>query len=495
MVLHFRVRRCHSGFLLLEALIAFTLLGLFLLAVGLTLLLSHRGVLAAGDRTRGIGLAERALEAARSIRDQSFASVTDGNHGVVVGTGASAGQWKWSGTAVTGSGYTTVVTVSTIAADRKRADARTSWNFGASRSGSVLLTTELTDWRLAWSVGNWGVASLDGSITEGAAVVFRDVLVVASGSTLAAYVTGDDSVAGNGVLVAYDVTTMPPTKQWSETFGGQGLQLAVRGSTLYVLTRAAGSEVRVYNIASLFSPALLSSRDIPGSGRARSIAVRQDALLVGAAQDAVEAELYAYAIPQASIFTLSGSLQMTDGSAPISINMIGLRGKYGYLATSQDTAELRVAGVDDAERLTAQSASGYNLTDRSEDGTAIAITGTAALIGTQGGSLFSEAVLLTATGAVPRSPPGPWAHEAGSGVSPSAQVNDIAMDPSQRYAFCAVEGDRDLQIVDLRKLQQGQPEEVFSATLAGFGRAVHYNIQRDRLYMLTDTILSVYKPG
>lgn len=484
--------RSREGFLLLEALIGFALFSMFLTAIGLSLLASHRGVLAAADRSQGIHIAEGALDAVRSLRDGGFDALVDGTHGIAI----QGGQWALTGAALTSSGYTTSVTLATAASDRKTVDIRTWWDFGLSRSGSVVLHSELTDWRSIWTPGDWSSAGLvtNGTVTRADAVVFKDVLAVQSGSTVTVYVTGEDDVAGDGILVVYDASSMPPTEEWSETFTGRGLALARRGDALYVLTDASSSEVRVYDISDHTAPVVQYGVNLPGSGRGRSMDVRSDVLLIGAVADTTEAEFYAYDIPSIDDFTLADSLQLDDGGSAITVSGIAVRGDYAQLATSQDTAEVRVAGIDDATALTAQSSSGYNLSDRSEDGTAIAVTSTGVLIGTEGGSLFSEFVALRALGDTPASPPGPWAYEAGSGGSPSATVRKIAVDPTGRYAFLAVEGDRDLQILDLPKLENGLSAQVFSDTLTGFGRSVFYLPGLDRLYFVTDTALRVYEP-
>ena len=486
-------RRSRSGFLLLEALIGFALFSMFLTAIGLSLLASHRGVLAASDRSQGIHLAERMFDVVRSMRDDDFDTLTDGTHGIEV----RAGQWALTGSALTSSGFTTSVTVTTETADRKSIAVRTFWDFGLSRSGSVVLRSELADWRGVWSPGNWAGAGLvtGGAVTRPDAVLLRDVLAVQSGATVLVYVTGEDDVAGNGILAVYDATTMPPAELWSETFTGRGIALAVRGDALYVLTDAASSEIRVYDVADGASPAIAYGVNLPGASRGRSLAVRGDVLLVGALADASEAELYSYSIPSVDAFSLSGSLQLDDGGGgAVTVHAIAVRGAFAELATSQDTAEVRVAGVGNPEALTAQTSSGYNLTDRSEDAVTIAVTSTGVLVGTQGGSLFSEAALLSAVGATPTSPPGPWAYEAGSGGTPAATVNKIVVDPTGRYAFLAVEGDRDVQIIDLVRLQNGLSAQIFSDTLTGFGRGLSYLPSADRLYLITDTSLRVYEP-
>lgn len=465
---------------------------MFMFAVGFSLLLSHQGVLSAADRTRGVFQAERAMEAVRSIRDENFALLTNGIHGVHIGTGSLAGKWTFTGASLAQSGYTVQVEVIALGTGWKRIETRSAWNFGKNRSGSVLLISELTNWQSPLSIGDWSSPTRTAVITASGASTLHDVLL----SGTAAYLIGETATEGEGIYYVYDIGDQPITKASSGTFSGIGKKLALHDDTLYVLTGDTDDEMRIYDLTDPLRPAFVVTHNLSGAAIATSMAVRNDTLLIGSTLDPTEKELSAYYIPEQSKFVLSGAIQMTDGGGGhVSVNDIALKGIYAYLATSHDTAEIRVAGVSNATQMSAQASSGYNLSDRSEDGITIALTGTAALIGTQGGSLFSEFVMVNSTGSIPGSPPGPWAHEAGSGGNPSAQINDIVVEPSGQYAFLAVEGDRDFQILDLHRLQNGLSEEIFSATVSGFGQAVDYSLFSDVAAFVNDTQLFIYEPG
>src|SRR5581483_9328411 len=98
---------------------------------------------------------------ARAIRDGSYAAVTSGAHGFAV---SHAGTWTFSGTSLTSTGsYASVLTVTPIASDWMTLSSLTNWKHGYNRSGSVLLTTELTDWQGTRTVGNWSSLTVDGS--------------------------------------------------------------------------------------------------------------------------------------------------------------------------------------------------------------------------------------------------------------------------------------------------------------------------------------------
>lgn len=76
-------------------------------------------------------------------------------------------------------------------------------------------------------------------------------------------------------------------------------------------------------------------------------------------------------------------------------------------------------------------------------------------------------------------------------------MRDIAVDPSSRYAFLAVEGTSNhLQVIDLQLLRTSPPGRVATATLvSGFGRAVLYKSSTDRIYFLGDRRVAVYRPS
>jgi type II secretory pathway pseudopilin PulG len=480
-------RHARPGFFLLEALVGFALFTMFIAAVGFSLLASYQGVTAASDRTRGVFEAERASEAVRTLRNTSFTYLSNGDHGVQIVNG----QWQFTGVSSTNSGYTVRITIASPSPQWKQIDTRVSWNFGKNRSGSVLQTTYLTDWLAQTSIGNWAAPTQLAALTVTGATTIRDVLL--SGSS--AYVVGDTATPGQGILATINTDNSQMVVTSSGTFTGGGKALALRGNALYVLTGGASGEIRVYTLTDPLRPSNIATHDLPGSALGTSLAVRGNALLIGNQGDLTQAELSAYSIPSPSVFSLSGSINLTDGGAPIMVNSIAVQGGYAYLATSQDTAELRVASVMDVEQMTAQASSGYNLSDRSEDGLTIAMTGTATLVGTNGGSLISELALVRRTSVLPQSPPGPWLYEAGSGANPGADVRDVALEPGGRYAFLAVNGDRDLQILNLASLQNGLAAQLYSRTVSEFGRAVSYDMLIDRLIFATDSVVYLFRPG
>lgn len=487
-VVSVRPRAARKGFLLLEALIALGLFAIFVTAVGLSLLTAARSATVAADRTRGMVLAQAAMEATRSIRDRAFSNLTAGAHGVVLQKGVSGWQWEFSGTSATETGgYVTDVTVSAVSTGKVRVAARAAWSKGQGRSGSVLLTEDMTDWAAGKLVGNWSSPTLKGTVTPGGTPLFNDVAVYGN----YAFVSSETSSGGAGLYV-FDVTNPLSPVRVSSSFGlgAAGYELAVRGSLLYVLTSDPAQEIRVYSLAhpTAFSSAdLLASYNLPGTARAKSLALIGTTLAVGAAQDATEKELYAFDVSVSTGVTLLGSV---DDSA--AVEGIVPRGSRLYIASATDAAELRVADLTDPEAPLLATGSGYNLTDV-QDGLSVAYSGTAAVLGRALGAAIDELVLFDVQSSyVPSTPPGPWT------LDTAGAVNAIEFEPGGRYAFVASDGTaKQLRVMDVYRWENGggSAEKGFYTVAVGNGRGLAYDAWQDRVYLVTNTQFLVLAPS
>lgn len=472
------------GFLLLEVMLGIVLFSLFLSAIGFTLLYGQEGTIMSGDRVRATHLTQRALEAARSIRDTTFSGLTAGQHGVWIN---GAGQWAFTGSAVTFSGgYVTQLTVTPLASDWIGLTAETRWKHGYGRSGSVILSTQLTDWRSTIPVGNWASLTLQGTYTAAGTPLFNHVDL--SGDY--AFITSEVSDGGVGLYII-DLSNLSSPQRVAASFslGSAGYAVRVRGQRLYVLTADANAELKVYDIASptVFSAAdLVTSYNIPGSGRGRSMVVAGNSLVVGVTESATSGhdELYTFDISNSGSVVLQDSL---DRSA--SFWSVALSGTSALLASSDDGAELLLADIETPANLSFPANQGYNMTN-SQDALTVAVSGTAAVLGRANGSSIDEMALfdLEGGGGFPAPPPGPWYHEVGG------SVNGVAMDPAGCYAFLASDfSNKELQIVRIRS--SALPEASSYNATSGAGRGLHYDAERDRLLLLTNTALHIFQPG
>jgi type II secretory pathway pseudopilin PulG len=92
-------------------------------------------------------LAEEGLEAVRSIRDNSWDDLTNGEHGLAL----SGSNWIFSGSQENISGQlgngTRKIIVEDAGSDRKKVTSQINWQFALGRPEEIRLVTYLTNWQ------------------------------------------------------------------------------------------------------------------------------------------------------------------------------------------------------------------------------------------------------------------------------------------------------------------------------------------------------------
>ncbi|TSC59103.1 MAG: Uncharacterized protein Greene041619_125 [Candidatus Peregrinibacteria bacterium Greene0416_19] len=180
------------------------------------------------------------------------------------------------------------------------------------------------------------------------------------------------------------------------------------------------------------------------------------------------------------------------------VNGIALTGTSAYLASPNDTAEVRVANVKNPWALTFATGSvngapngGYNMNDRTVD----ALTATTAksflLVGTDKDQATQEIVLFDVrNGGVPPAGSGPW-YQEGSG-----SVVKAAMDPTGCYGFIVTDGRlQTLQVVKVRDYSLQKLLTWGTSTPQKGGRGMQYDAANDLLYLTTKDTFYVFQPG
>ncbi len=481
---HHRRLRTRDGFLMLDALLGIAIFAIFVTAIVLSLLFSQLSNKAGGDRMRGIYFAETAMEAVRSIRDEDFDILVDGTYGVQIG---SDGNWELTPDPVeTIDHFRTQVEITALSDDQKSVVVATTWKGIASRSGSIVLEGELTNWHKIQEIGNWGVVSLLGSDIDAGTPLYNSIVVADD----VAYVTSEVSDGGVGLYI-FDVSSPSSPVRISSSFqlGVAGYQLAINGNRLVVLTGDPNEEIRLYDITSptSFSAAnLVASIDVPGSARARSLELSAGTVFVGALEHATYAELYAYE------YSSDGDFNLLDSHHDVGNYFdMSLSDGYAYLATSMNSSELRVVDVFTPEDLSPAPGSGSNVTDV-QDALSIATVSGLAFLGRANGEVIEELVAFDISESpVPPASPAPRFHEMGG------SANAIDIEPGARYLFAASDFDeKELQIIDVNKFVIGQSAEAsFYNTTTGAGRGITYDATNDLVYMVTNTALLVFAPG
>ncbi|MDO8468650.1 MAG: hypothetical protein Q7S29_02725 [Candidatus Peribacter sp.] len=448
------------------------------------LFIGQEGALQSGDQIRAVYLSSEALAAARSMRDASFSQLTAGQHGTCIG---ATGLWEFCGQQnETSDGFTTTLTVQSLSESHVRVTAETRWREGQSRSGSAVLAEELFDWRAVKPIGDWTAPRLDGSYAIEGQPLFSSIALKGD----IAFVTSAYGEGGKG-LQAFDYSSEGDPLPVAAGFdlGVAAYASLVSGDVLYVATADSSAEIQIFDVtvpAGLSLSKRLAIINLPGDGRARSLASFGSTLFVGTTEDAAEPELFAFDITDPASPEPLGTLQDST-----SVFGLSLHDGFAYIAGSMDAMELRVADVFDPADLSIAQGEGYNLTDV-HDALSVATVNDDLLLGRRNGDGIEELVLLDlSNGAIPSSSPGPWFQEIGGSV-PS-----LVAEPGGRFAFIATDNiSAQLQVADLAKFRAGQfPVVATATTLTGGGRAIAYDAQRDRVLLATDRGILLFRPG
>ncbi len=473
--------RTKQGSLLLEAIVAIAVFAIFLGGIGMSLVLGERSTLAAGDRTRAAFLAEEQLEAVRQMRTVNFSALTTGTHGVAL---TSTG-WNFTGTSTVDDGYRSNIVISPHATDWVDVTSTVQWNFGNTRSGSIIIATSITNWRKTVTVGNWEAATQRGKLTIGGMPEYQKIVIAGT----YAYVTSSRASGGRGLYV-FDITnpSVPVRVASSFDLGASAYGLAVNGDRLYLATDDPVREVQVYDIttpATLATGNLINSLDLPGAGKARSIAVYGNNVFVGMLDDPPNKQFVSMLMSETGPMTIRGALAMSG-----SVQGISLHDGYAYAATSYNPGELQVVDIFDPTHIRFAPGTGIDVTD-GHDGIAIETFGTSALLGRLNGSSIDELTLYSIADApVPSPPPGPWTLEIGG------DVNDIASTFGSKYAFVGNSASAaQVLVLDMIKFTLSQAPVVKTFDTQATIRGLFYDWQKDRLYGVSAGSLFVFAPN
>lgn len=469
--------RLRAGSMLIEAMIAILIFAIFVTAAYLTLLTGQEGTRNGSNRIRGVHYTQQGLEAARSIRNESFALLGSGTHGYTID--GDLHKWVLSGTTLTRYEYDTTLTISNIDTRTKQVDAESTWQFGYLRAGRTFLTTIITDWRTKRGVGNWANATLTGSYMVGRQIDFNDLYAYKG----YLYATSNGSTYGSGIIILdVDPPTTPTRVSSTFNIAANVYSPIAYFDRLYVATNTT-PEIRAYSITSPTTlnaaTPLLASATLPGpSGRGKSLAIYNKTLLVGATGSAGNDELYAYNITTGSVLTFQDSIDILGNP---DINDIFVFNNVAYLAGSNS----QYISIDISNPNNLLQLSSVNMGFQALNG--VAMNGTGFYAALDNG--LSEYAMRTGSGnRIPSTTGALYSVDLG------AASTDLDIDPLGCHVFMATNnGSKELQIRS--GTNTTLPELTFKDTPTGNGRAVHYSPVEDELYFATQSGIYIYSPG
>jgi Tfp pilus assembly protein PilV len=386
-----------SGFSSVEVVLAASVFALLVTALIGSYLYGEESTALSGNRARAIMFAEEGLEAVRNIRDSSFSNLVDGSSGL----SPSGTVWNTAGINDTSDIFTRSVIISSIDANRKSVTSNVTWQQNAQRTGSISLTTYLTNWqRYVAIVSNWVtntfVASMDLAGNN------NGVKVQVVGDY--AYVVRDD---GTPDFLIIDVSTpSTPTLTGSLSLVGAPTNIFVVGDYAYVSSGDNAGELKIIDITDNTDPVLEGTYNASGNQDANDVyVVGTTAYLVknagGGNDDFLVINVSNPANP-----SLVGSLNTGDTG-----NELVVSGSYAYIASSGNSQELIVVNI--STPATPTVAGSLNLLGNTNAVT-ITLAGSTLYIG-QGAILFAINI------STPASP-----SQTGS-LAVGGTLNDIAL--------------------------------------------------------------------
>lgn len=440
-----------AGFSLVEVLLSSAVFVLLVTALVGVYLYGQEATAIAGNRARAALLAEEGLEAVRNIRDAGFSNLVDGNYGL----STTSNQWNLSTARDTNGIFSREIAISSIDSKRKTVTANITWQQNPERTGSLSLTTQLTNWLIAGDGVKWDRAFLSGSLE----LSKKKDSVKIQVSDKYAYLIRSNSTDNFMVI---DIS-IPDSPSFISTISvaGTPTNLFIFDNYAYITSNDNAEELQIIDISNPSSPTIVSSYDAPGNADANGVYVEgTTAYLVRANQKSKEFE----------------AIDISNPTSPAELGILDLGAtgyeivvseKYAFIVSSSNTQELQVVDVSDPTSMLIVGS--LNLSGNN-DATTISLSRESLFIG-QGKNF------ITVNITVPKEPV--LLGELGV----SGNINDISLDLAGNYIFLAdQDSSAEFQVVDITTLATPILSTMVDITAVSPLFGVAYSSINDRVY-------------
>lgn len=321
-----------QGYSLVELLIALTI---FTLTISAVVFLFYGGQdFTAGGLTaqNGADRVRTSGEALRFIRDNNWASMTNGIHGLQL----VDNTWQLTDTPDVANGFTRTVSLSTDIDGIKHATVTVAWqamNVG-TQSTSIYETLAPPNQGLN---GDWTqpcvLTTLDaGSGSKGTDIAYLNNRV---------YVTNSSSSSGKDDLYIFDVTSSRSPSLLGSLDIEEGLRsVAVSGGAYAYVIEGDSPDFFVVDVSNPVAPVKKSRLVVAAGAKGRVVAVSGNYAYVGLTATAGEKEFFVIDISDPLNPTVAASLEIGGD-----VNAISLSSTTAYLATSLDSQELVIVDI------------------------------------------------------------------------------------------------------------------------------------------------------
>ena len=412
-----------KGQSVVELLIAMGIFALIVSAINFLIIDSYVVHRLGREMTLADFLAEEGIEAARSIRDNSWKDLTAGEYGLAV----SDNKWVFQGNEEDVSVYLNEgkrkIIVTDLDSNRKKIISQINWKFTEGRAESVELVTYLTNW-LALSIGDWSGPFREAFLNISGN---NDGLKIQIQGNYAYFVRND----GTPDFIIVDITNSAfPVLKGTLSLSGVPTNIAVSGDYAYVSNTDNSQELQIIDISNPDLPSYISSYDAAGSANANGVFVI-DTTVYLVRTSSTYREFFIINASNPISPTLIGSLDLNATGYEVFV-----MGNYAYVASGRDNQELQVVNITNPNNPTL--AASLDLPGTTD---AITITGfTNRVILGQGN--YARLVDVTT----------PTAPDPRVSFDYGGTVNDLSLGNSDNYLFTATaRADREFQVIDISK--------------------------------------------
>ncbi|QQR77240.1 MAG: hypothetical protein IPJ67_03785 [Candidatus Moraniibacteriota bacterium] len=433
-----QARACR-GFSVVEVLLGAALFAVFASGAIALLLQGLQADRLAEEESVASNYASEGLEALRSMKNQSFASLTTTASSGIDRVG-SGGVWAFSGASTSYGKYVRTVSVAPVSRDgngnvvasggtndplSRKVTSTVTWPVSVSRINALSFVSYLTDWHLPVSSGgDWTnptqIASLDAPGTN------NGIKIRSQGNFI--YMIRP---SGSPNFLIIDVSNPAnPVMMGSLTLTGTPTNIALSGGLAAVSNKNNNQELQMVNVATPSSPSVVGTFNIPGGENASGVFMNGTMVYVVRASGSHD-EFVAVSVATPSAPTLVGSMNLNANG-----NEVITSGNFAYVASANDTQEVQVVNISTPS--SPSLAGSLNLSGTA-DATTVSLAGTTLLVG-RGSDLYTIDV------STPESPV-----LLGS-VNVSDTLNDIALTfgNSNTLAFLATSSDvAEFQVVNI----------------------------------------------
>jgi prepilin-type N-terminal cleavage/methylation domain-containing protein len=318
------------GFSLVELLLAAVVFGFLVTGLIGAIVYGRASSANAGDRGRATLLAEEGIEATRNIAAAAYANLVNGTYGLT----QASNQWVLSGTSDVSGIYTRQIVVAAAGTNRESITSTVTWPQAGGTTGSVALTTRLTNWPAA--IKSWSNAIVAGAqdVTGTNNAVKTDTVGNFAYTVL--------SATTNNFVITNISNAAAPVNVSTTTLAGTPTNIFVSGNYAYITNTSDTAELQVVDISVPATPVLKASVNMTGTGDGLGVYVSGTFAYVVRAADATASanELTIVNITNPLVPVVSGGY-----NNDIAMNEVYVSGTFAYIATSSTTQEMLVVNV------------------------------------------------------------------------------------------------------------------------------------------------------